>query len=112
EKSDSIDLVGWVTFDNKSGKTFRDAKIKLMAGDVDKVVPQQMPRSRAFAMAGAKMMDAEEAPVTEKAFSEFHLYTISRPATLRDQETKQVEFVRSQGVSAPRIFVYDGATMN
>ena len=52
------------------------------------------------------------APVTEKAFSEFHLYTISRPVTLRDHETKQVEFVRAQGVNAPRIFVYDGATMN
>ncbi len=37
ESSDIIDLVGWVTFDNQSGKTFRDAKIKLMAGDVNKV---------------------------------------------------------------------------
>ncbi len=50
--------------------------------------------------------------MTEKAFSEFHLYTISAPTTLRDHETKQVEFVRAQGVKAPRIFVYDGATMN
>jgi hypothetical protein len=112
EKSDTIDLVGWVTFDNQSGKTFRDAKIKLMAGDVNKVQPATMPMARAksFAMAGA--VDAMEAPVTEKAFSEFHLYTISRPTTLRDHETKQVEFVRAQGVNAPRIFVYDGATMS
>ncbi len=113
EKSDRIDLVGWVTFDNNSGKTFRDAKIKLMAGDVNKVQPVSMPmmRAKSFAMAGA-MADAAEAPVTEKAFSEFHLYTIARPTTLRDHETKQVEFVHAQGVNAPRIFVYDGATMN
>jgi len=110
EKSDLMDLVGWVTFDNQSGKTFRDAKIKLMAGDVNRIQPQPMEMKRAFAMAGAA--SAVEAPaVTEKAFSEFHLYTISRPTTLRDHESKQVEFVRAQGVSAPRIYVYDGATM-
>ncbi|MDP9291369.1 MAG: hypothetical protein M3O82_03270, partial [Verrucomicrobiota bacterium] len=112
EKSDVIDLVGWVTFDNQSGKTFRDAKIKLMAGDVNKVQPRADPRLRELASAKAAAMDAEEVPVTEKAFSEFHLYTIGRPATLRDHETKQVEFVRAQGVNAPRIFVYDGATQN
>jgi hypothetical protein len=111
EKSDIIDLVGWVTFDNQSGKTFRDAKIKLMAGDVNKVQPQSAPMMRAFAAKSAMAMD-EAAPVTEKAFSEFHLYTISRPATLRDHESKQVEFVRAQGVSAPRLYVYDGATMS
>jgi hypothetical protein len=111
EKSDAIDLIGWVTFDNQSGKTFRDARIKLMAGDVNKIQPFTAPMMRGL-VAGAMAMDkTEEAPVTEKAFSEFHLYTISRPTTLRDHETKQVEFVRAQGVNAPRIYVYDGATM-
>jgi len=110
ESSDLIDLVGWVTFDNRSGKTFRDAKIKLMAGDVNKIAPAPsvMPQPRAMAVTGAM---AGEAPVTEKAFSEFHLYTIARPVTLRDRETKQVEFVRAQGAKAVRLFVYDGATM-
>ncbi|MEA3186632.1 MAG: hypothetical protein QOD99_462 [Chthoniobacter sp.] len=112
EKSDVIDLVGWVTFDNQSGKTFREAKIKLMAGDVNKVQPPRVMAKAARGFAMATMAADEAAPVTEKAFSEFHLYTISRPATLRDHETKQVEFVRAQGVNAPRIFVYDGATMN
>ena len=111
EKSDLIDIVGWVTFDNQSGKTFRDAKIKLMAGDVNKIQPvtTAAPMGRML-MAGMSKDGAEEPAVTEKAFSEFHLYTISRPTTLRDHETKQVEFVRAQGVSAPRIYVYDGAT--
>jgi hypothetical protein len=112
EKSDLVDLVGWVTFDNQSGKTFREAKVKLMAGDVNKIQrvrTDMVPR----ALAGAMAMDKiEAAPVTEKAFSEFHLYTISRPVTLRDHETKQVEFVRATGVNAPRIYVYDGATPN
>ena len=111
EKSDLVDIVGWVTFDNRSGKTFRDAKIKLMAGDVNKMQPAPAPMTRAFA-GNIPGLAPAPAPVTEKAFSEFHLYTISRPVTLRDHETKQVEFVRAQGVNAPRIFVYDGATMN
>jgi hypothetical protein len=47
-------------------------------------------------------------PVTEKAFDEFHLYTLARPTTLHDQETKQVEFVSATGVAAKRIYIYDG----
>lgn len=109
EKSDIIDLVGWVTFDNNSGKTFRDAKIKLMAGDVNRV---RRVATRAFTMARAGAdLDAASAPMSEKAFSDYHLYTINHPATLRNHETKQVEFVRAQGVNAPRIYIYDGATM-
>ncbi len=112
EKSDTIDLVGWVTFDNRSGKTFRDAKIKLMAGDVNKIQPIVTRFSMMRKDESLSGPAAGAAPVTEKAFSEFHLYTISRPTTLRDHETKQVEFVRAQGVNAPRIYVYDGATMS
>ena len=47
--------------------------------------------------------------VTEKSFDEFHLYTLANPVTLRDNETKQVEFMRATGVRAPVIYVYDGA---
>jgi hypothetical protein len=112
DKGDMIDIVGWVTFKNFSGTGFKQAKVKLMAGDVNKVQPRAEAvggmRMKAMAMAA----DAMEETVTEKSFDEFHLYTIARPVTLRDQETKQVEFVRGAGVKAPKIFVYDGATMN
>ena len=107
EKGDSVDLIGWVTINNQSGKTFRDAKIKLMAGDVNKIQPQQYDRIRAFAKAAPMAMN--EPVVTEKSFDEFHLYTLGRPTTLRDHEMKQVEFVRAAGVKAPAIYVYDGA---
>ena len=110
DKGDMIDIVGWVTFKNQSGAAFKQAKVKLMAGDVNKL--QEEPRMlhrKAMAMATDAMM--EEA-VTEKSFDEFHLYTVARSVTLRDQETKQVEFIRGNGVKAPKIFVYDGATMN
>ena len=56
-----------------------------------------------------EMMVAQDAAVTEKAFDEFHLYTLPRAVSLRDRETKQVEFMRATGVKAPVIYVYDGA---
>lgn len=106
EKGDTLDIVGWVTMDNQSGKTFRDAKIKLMAGDVNKIQPEGEMNLRQkvnFAMAEQKL-DA----VTEQSFDEYHLYTISRPTTLLDRQVKQVEFVRATGVKSERIYVYDG----
>ncbi len=52
------------------------------------------------------------APVSEKAFDEYHLYTLNRPATLHDRETKQVEFLRAERVSSQRLYVYDGARID
>ncbi|HEY4953215.1 MAG TPA: DUF4139 domain-containing protein [Verrucomicrobiae bacterium] len=111
EKGDTVDLVGWITMNNQSGKTFENAKIKLMAGDVNKLQPiaPGYGRIRTMnALAGA-MEDKSEA-VTEKAFDEFHLYSIARPTTLHDRETKQVEFVHAENVIAPTIYLYDGAS--
>jgi hypothetical protein len=109
EKGDLVDLVGWITMNNNSGKTFENAKIKLMAGDVNKIQPQPRPM---FALAARAMpMSAPaEPPVTEKAFDEFHLYSIARETTLHDHETKQVEFVHAEKMFAPTIYVYDGAS--
>src|SRR6185436_19953814 len=98
-----------VTVDNHSGKVFDSATVKLMAGDVARIqpkAPRQEMMMRAMAVGGAA-----DAAVTEKAFDEFHLYSLPRPVTLRDRETKQVEFMRATGVKAPVIYVYDGASM-
>jgi hypothetical protein len=109
EKGDNVDLVGWITMNNQSGRTFRDAKIKLMAGDVNRIQPGGYPMARA-GMVKMMTQEAMDAPaVTEKAFDEFHLYSIARPTTLRDRETKQVEFVHAEKVFAPTIYLYDGA---
>ena len=108
EKGDTVDIVGWVTVSNVSGKTFESATIKLMAGDVNKVQPETFaPKAARGGMVLGAMADS--AAVTEKAFDEFHLYSLPRPVTLRDRETKQVEFMRATGVKAPVFYVYDGA---
>lgn len=106
EDSDLVDLVGWITFNNQSGASFDNATVKLMAGDVNRVQPQNHRRREGRVMAMAAM--AEDSVVTEKSFDEFHLYTLGRKVTLRDKETKQVEFIRATDVKAPKIYVYDG----
>jgi len=104
-----VDLVGWITMQNQSGKTFENAQIKLMAGDVNKLVTGGMPMNKAVAYA-ARAADEAMAPVVqEKSFDEFHLYTLQRQTTLHDQETKQVEFVRATGLRSQRLYIYDGA---
>ncbi|HEY1264826.1 MAG TPA: hypothetical protein VGF06_14960 [Terriglobales bacterium] len=110
-KTDLLDLIGWITMQNQSGKTFENANIKLLAGDVNKIQAGPLP-TRAYAAAKIAMeSDAMQPVVQEKSFDEFHLYTLQHPTTLRDQETKQVEFVRSTGMRAQRLYVYDGANV-
>jgi hypothetical protein len=108
-EDEAIDVIGWVTMDNQSGKTFESARIKLMAGDVSKV--QEVVMGLMGAVRSAPAGRAGPA-VSEKAFEEYHLYTLSRPTTLRDRETKQVEFLRAEGVGAQRLYVYDGARID
>jgi hypothetical protein len=109
EKGDVVDLIGWITMNNETGRTFENARFKLVAGDVSKIQDRNrlMKRQAGYAMA-ARAMDEET--VTEKSFDDFHLYTIARQTTLRDQQSQQVEFVRVTGVKAPRVYLYDGAS--
>jgi len=110
EKGDVVDIIGWVTIDNQTGRTFENARIKLMAGDVSKIQPGQ---ASGYAMKAAMVADSAPAPaVSEKAFDEYHLYTLERSTTLRDRETKQVEFIHATGITAKQIYVYDGAQID
>ncbi len=105
--ADTLDLTGWVTMSNASGKTFREATVKLMAGDVAKL-RRQVSSARASS-AGMYIAPSDARQMTERTFDEFHLYTVMRPVTLRDAESKQVEMVRAAGVPVTRHYVYDGA---
>jgi hypothetical protein len=108
-KGNVLELVGWVTLDNQSGKTFRDARIKLMAGDVNKIQP---PGPMGMVVAGAAGFGIGGSvygpPMQEKTFDEYHLYTLEHPTTLHDRETKQVEMIRAAGIPSTTVYVYDG----
>jgi hypothetical protein len=111
ERGDAVDLVGWVTMDNQSGKTFENARIKLMAGDVNKIDPGQAGYRQLYDRAEVSG-GVVGPPVTEKTFDEYHLYTLARSTTLHDRETKQVEFIRASGVSTKQIYIYDGVKID
>jgi hypothetical protein len=112
EKGDLVDIVGWVTMDNRSGKTFENARIKLMAGDVNKIQQGQAINGRMVFAAARDGLVNMMPPVSEKSFDEYHLYTLERTTTLRDRETKQVEFIRAAAVGTKQIYIYDGVKID
>lgn len=101
----SIDLDGWVTLNNTSGATFKDALLKLVAGDLQRLQNQGLSAPEAALQAERAAADKA---IDERSFFEYHLYEVPRPVTVKNNETKQVQFVSAQGVPAEKFFVYDG----
>ncbi|HYW73926.1 MAG TPA: DUF4139 domain-containing protein [Pyrinomonadaceae bacterium] len=99
------DLQGWVTLTNASGATFEDARLQLVAGDVNRVSEE---RNYAVAGAMARKAAVDEAQFQEQGFFEYHLYTLQRPATIRDNETKQVSLLEAAGFEVKKEFVLNG----
>src|SRR5438105_6647330 len=99
------DLQGWVTLTNASGATFEDARLQLVAGDVNRV-----SEDRNYALAGAMRAKStmDEAQFQEQGFFEYHLYTLQRPTTIRDNETKQVSLLEAAGFDVKKEFVLSG----
>jgi hypothetical protein len=98
-------LTAWVSIDNQSGATFRDAKLLLVAGDVHRAEPpmgQMAVRARA-------MMAEQSTDFEEKAFFEYHLYTLNRTATLKNNQQKQVELFPAAKTAVTKEYTYDGA---
>ncbi len=105
EGEDEYDFSGWISLRNNTGKDFVEADVKLIAGDVQKIQPP-MPRAARGRMMVA-MAPMEEALPDQRAFDEFHLYTLPRPVRLRNNELKQVEFIRASGVKGVRYYTYN-----
>lgn len=106
DKSDTkLDMTGWVTITNNSGTSFKDAGLKLVAGDVN-VVQDQFRNGRMMAK-GEMAMDA--APqFTQSELFEFKLYSLQRRTDINNNETKQVELTSGRNVDAKKVFIYDG----
>jgi hypothetical protein len=105
-----LDLSAWVSIINQSGATYPDSRLKLIAGDVHRVQAQQpqIMFKRAMEAASADAVGGFQ----EKAFSEFHLYTLGRPATLPNNSTKQIElFDQAKQIPAKKVLVYYGLEM-
>ncbi len=102
----SADLDGWVTVINNSGTAFRNARLQLVAGELNRL-PQaggmraDMVREMAAAKAAAPQFQQE-------AFSEYHLYTLGRKTSVEDKETKQISLLQGSGVPVEKIFMVNG----
>ena len=107
--SDSaLDLNGWVTLTNTSGTAYPNAKLQLVAGDVNRVRDEM----RMAAKAGRMRDVAEAAPASQmaqEALFEYHLYTLSRPTTIADNQTKQVALLGAQGVPVAKELLLQGS---
>jgi len=103
-----MDLKGWVTLNNQSGATYQNAVVKLVAGDVNRVVEQY------GAFDGVSRLQEAEAKLaggafTEQSFFEYHLYGLQRPTTIKNNQTKQVSLLTANGVPVTKRFLYYGA---
>ncbi len=103
----ALDLNGWVTLTNSSGAAFKDAKVKLVAGDVNRLPDANSQYASGMVANEASDMAVEK--VQQRDFNEYKLYEINRPVTVGDNETKQVEFVSGTNIPAHTFFVYDGS---
>lgn len=99
----NLDLSGWVSIENNSGATYKDAGLKLVAGKVHRVPEEvMMPPMTRYSAKG------EAAPqFEEEAFFEYHLYTLTRPATVADNEIKQISLFPETKTSAKKIYAVE-----
>jgi hypothetical protein len=100
-----VDLTGWVTIDNRSGATYSDAQLQLLAGDVRRV--QVAPGMGGVPMDAIALRRAEAPQFQEEAFFEYHLYTLQGTTTVRDNETKQMTLLTASDVKVTRKLVLD-----
>ncbi len=101
----SMDLTGWVSIDNRSGKTYRDAKLKVIAGDIARVDDRR--RGPQLAETDFMTMTPKAAGFEEKAFFEYHMYTLPRKATIADNEIKQVTMFETAHASVKKELRYN-----
>lgn len=101
----NLALSGWVTLTNRSGTAYRDARLQLVAGDVNRVEPA-LRRGMVMEQMAAK---ADAGGMQEESLLDYHLYTLGRPTTLADQQTKQVALLNAPTVKVSKEYRLAGA---
>ena len=103
------DLTGWVTIDNKSGATYGNAALKLVAGDVNRA-QDRLRDGRALEMAAkAASPAAASRDFVSEGFFEYHLYTLDGRTTIKDNQTKQLSLLAASEVPITKELIYYGA---
>ena len=108
EADDRADVSGWVTIDNKSGATYRDAGLKLVAGDIHRAAERDRGR-RALELAAKAAAQEPTRDFVSEGFFEYHLYSLDGRTTIKDNQTKQLSLMAANGVPVAKQFIYYGA---
>ena len=107
EKDTRMDLSAWVSLENSSGATYPEAKLQLIAGDVQRVQPPSPVIMRGGRGEVAMMAKASDG-FAEETFFEYHLYTLDRPTTIADRETKQVSLFPTASTPVKKVYEFNG----
>src|SRR6267378_599077 len=103
----ALDLNGWVTLTNTSGTAYPNARLQLVAGDVNRVRDEmKLAAGRVRAMATP---EAAASDMKQESLFEYHLYTLGRPTTIADNQTKQVALLSAGGVPVVKELVLQGS---
>jgi hypothetical protein len=101
----NADLDGWVTMANNSGAAFKNAKLQLVAGELNRVYPMSVTGGARMEM---NMAAKAAAPMQQESFSEYHLYTLNRRTTIFDKETKQLSLLNASRFPVQKHFIVNG----
>ncbi|MBF0331851.1 MAG: DUF4139 domain-containing protein [Candidatus Omnitrophica bacterium] len=104
------DLAGWVTVDNKSGATYKDAQLKLVAGKVN--VEQSRMKNVMYEMQDSLALAGNASSFKEEGLFEYHLYDLQRKTTIKDKQTKQISLLDATGVPLEKVFIVSDNNMN
>lgn len=98
-------LTGWVTLSNGSGTAYENARLKLVAGDVRRAPPESSMQATSAHALGYRVAEQQ---LQQEGFFEYQLYTLERPTTLLDNETKQVALLEADAIKVTKRFVTEG----
>ncbi len=103
----TLELSAWVSIDNRTGATFPDAKLKLIAGEVNRVTsPRPMRAGKSYAL---EAREAAAPQFAEKSFFEYHMYTLNRKSTLQNNQIKQISLFPSTDVQIEKLYTYEAS---
>ena len=103
----AADLNGWVTVDNRSGTGYRNASLQLVAGELNRVREMTDAVMEMRAQSGRAEM-AKAPQFAEESLFEYHLYTLDRKTTLKDNQTKQINLLSGTGATIKKEYVVNG----
>ena len=108
KNDDALDLNSWVSVDNQSGATYKNAKLKLVAGDINLVQNMNAPRQEGMFLQKSSIVNDQQ--FQEQQFFEYHIYKLQRPTTISDNETKQISLFEAMEVPANKKYFYGSAS--